>query len=172
MCFLGATGRIRTSGLPGRRTTTWRYRPTLKREFCWFCTFTAKTRKSPLVVVTTGFSGILWSCCTVVVKWWSKISATQYAAFLLSSFSAPLKSGGVWGIIPSCIYPDIPPRHPDTPYRPCYRFAARAPNAPLQNIGNTHRFLPARQPAVWRQQTAASYRARHTIATLGIYRYP
>ena len=38
MRFFGATGRIRTSGLPGRRTTTSPYRPTLKREFCWFCT--------------------------------------------------------------------------------------------------------------------------------------
>ena len=68
---LGATGRIRTSGLPGRRTTTWQYRPTLKREFCWFCTVTTKTRKSPLLVVTTGFFGILIYDCTVVVKWWS-----------------------------------------------------------------------------------------------------
>ena len=40
-------------------TTTWQCNQTLKREFCWFCTFAAKTRKSPLLVVTTGFSGIL-----------------------------------------------------------------------------------------------------------------
>ena len=53
---LGATGRIRTSGLPGRRTTTSPYRPTLKREFCWFCTVASKARKRLLVVVTTGFS--------------------------------------------------------------------------------------------------------------------
>ena len=59
---LGATGRIRTSGLPGRRTTTEWYRLTMKREFCWFCTFAAKTGKSPLLVVTTGFSDILWCC--------------------------------------------------------------------------------------------------------------
>ena len=59
---LGATGRIRTSGLPGRRTTTGWYRLTMKREFCWFCTFAAKTGKSPLLVVTTGFSDILWCC--------------------------------------------------------------------------------------------------------------
>ena len=52
----GATGRIRTSGLPGRRTTTSPYRPTLKREFCWFCTVASKARKRLLVVVTTGFS--------------------------------------------------------------------------------------------------------------------
>ena len=56
--ILGATGRIRTSGLPGRRTTTGWYRLTMKREFCWFCTFAAKTGKSPLLVVTTGFLGI------------------------------------------------------------------------------------------------------------------
>ena len=59
---LGATGRIRTSGLPGRRTTTGWYRLTMKREFCWFCTFAAKAGKSPLLVVTTGFSDILWCC--------------------------------------------------------------------------------------------------------------
>ena len=62
MRFSGATGRIRTSGLPGRRTTTGWYRLTMKREFCWFCTFAAKTGKSPLLVVTTGFSDILWCC--------------------------------------------------------------------------------------------------------------
>ena len=56
MRFSGATGRIRTSGLPGRRTTTSPYRPTLKREFCWFCTVASKARKRLLVVVTTGFS--------------------------------------------------------------------------------------------------------------------
>ena len=75
---LGATGRIRTSGLPGRRTTTGQYRQTLYREFCWFCTFAAKTGKSPLLVVTTGFSGILWCRCTVVVKWWSGYSGRHY----------------------------------------------------------------------------------------------
>jgi len=32
----------------------------LKREFCWFCTVAPKTRKSLLLVVTTGFSDILW----------------------------------------------------------------------------------------------------------------
>ena len=68
---LGATGRIRTSGLPGRRTTTGRYRLTMKREFCWFCTVAAKTGKSPLSVITIGFSDILQHHCTVVVKWWS-----------------------------------------------------------------------------------------------------
>ena len=68
---LGATGRIRTSGLPGRRTTTGWYRLTMKREFFWFCTFAAKTGKSPLLVVTTGLFGILIFDCTVVVKWWS-----------------------------------------------------------------------------------------------------
>ena len=67
---LGATGRIRTSGLPGRRTTTGWYRLTMKREFFWFCTFAAKTGKSPLLVVTTGLFGILIFDCTVVVKWW------------------------------------------------------------------------------------------------------
>ena len=60
MRFLSATGRIRTSGLPGRRTTTGWYRLTMKREFCWFCTAAPKTGKSPLLVVTTGFSDILW----------------------------------------------------------------------------------------------------------------
>ena len=68
---LGATGRIRTSGLPGRRTTTGWYRLTMKRELYWFCTFAAKTGKSLLSVITTGFSGISWCRCTVVVKWWS-----------------------------------------------------------------------------------------------------
>ena len=71
MRFSGATGRIRTSGLPGRRTTTEWYRLALEREFCWLCTFTAKTGKSPLSVVTIGFSDILQHHCTVVVKWWS-----------------------------------------------------------------------------------------------------
>ena len=56
---LGATGRIRTSGLPGRRTTTGRCRLTLKREFCRLCTVASNIRKSPLLVVTTGFSGVL-----------------------------------------------------------------------------------------------------------------
>ena len=68
---LGATGRIRTSGLPGRRTTTGWYRLTMKRELYWFCTFAAKTGKSLLSVIATGFSGISWCRCTVVVKWWS-----------------------------------------------------------------------------------------------------
>ena len=68
---LGATGRIRTSGLPGRRTTTGRYRLALERKLCWFCTVASKTRKSPLLVVTIGFFDILQHHCTVVVKWWS-----------------------------------------------------------------------------------------------------
>ena len=59
---LGATGRIRTSGLPGRRTATGRYRPSLKRKFCWFCTVALETRKSLLLVITTGFFGVLWCC--------------------------------------------------------------------------------------------------------------
>ena len=46
---LGATGRIRTSGLPGRRTTTGRHRPALKRKIYWFCTVEPKTRKKPIV---------------------------------------------------------------------------------------------------------------------------
>ena len=71
---LGATGRIRTSGLPGRRTTIGRYRPTLKRKICWFCTAAPKTGKSLLLVVTTGLSGILRCRCTVVVKWWSMVN--------------------------------------------------------------------------------------------------
>ena len=75
---LGATGRIRTSGLPGRRTTTGRYRPALKREFCWVCTAIVTYRKSPLLVITTGFSGVLWCRCTVVVKWWSGYSGRHY----------------------------------------------------------------------------------------------
>ena len=45
----GATGRIRTSGLPGRRTTTGRHRPALKRKIYWFCTVEPKTRKKPIV---------------------------------------------------------------------------------------------------------------------------
>ena len=57
MGFSGATGRIRTSGLPGRRTTTGQYRLTLKRKICWFCTAIPKTEKSPSLVVTTSFSG-------------------------------------------------------------------------------------------------------------------
>ena len=57
---LGATGRIRTSGLPGRRTTTGVYRPTINRKFCQVCPTVPKTRKSLLLVVTTGFSDILW----------------------------------------------------------------------------------------------------------------
>ena len=72
MRFSGATGRIRTSGLPGRRTTTRRYRPALKREFCRFYPTAPKTRKSPLLVVTTGSFSILRCSCTVVVKWWSR----------------------------------------------------------------------------------------------------
>ena len=54
-----------------RRTTTGWYRLTMKRELYWFCTFAAKTGKSLLSVITTGFSGILWCHCAVVVKWWS-----------------------------------------------------------------------------------------------------
>ena len=69
---VGATEGIRTPGTWRRRTTTRRRKQTRKRKFCWFCTFTAKTRKSPLLVVTTGFFGILICDCTVVVKWWSK----------------------------------------------------------------------------------------------------
>ena len=76
MRFSGATGRIRTSGLPGRRTTTGRYRLALERKFCWLCTFIAKTTKSPLLVVTTGFFDILRCGCTVVVKWWSENRVT------------------------------------------------------------------------------------------------
>ena len=75
---LGATGRIRTPGLPGRRTTTGRYRPSMKRKFCWFCTAASKTGKSPLLVVTTGFFDILQHHCTVVVKWWSKSKYEKY----------------------------------------------------------------------------------------------
>ena len=71
----------------------------MKREFCWFCTAAEKTRKSPLLVVTTAFSGVLKANCAVVVKWWSKILATQHAAFLLSGFSAPLKSGVHWKLL-------------------------------------------------------------------------
>ena len=78
MRFLSATGRIRTSGLPGRRTTAGRCKQTLKREFCCSCTFTAKTRKSPLLVVTTGFLGILRGDCTVVVKWWSTANGQKF----------------------------------------------------------------------------------------------
>ena len=37
----GATGRIRTSGLPGRRTTTRRVIWWYTAIFCWFCTATA-----------------------------------------------------------------------------------------------------------------------------------
>ena len=71
MRFLSATGRIRTSGLPGRRTTTGRYRLTMKREICWLCTAAPKTGKSLLLVITTGFSGVLQCLYVVVVKWWS-----------------------------------------------------------------------------------------------------
>ena len=52
----GASDRIRTCGLSGRRTTTGQYRPTLKREFCRFCTVTSKTRKSPLLVTVTFYN--------------------------------------------------------------------------------------------------------------------
>ena len=48
-------------------------RPTLSRKFCWFCTVEPEMRKSLLLVVTTGFSGILWCLCTVVVKCWSSV---------------------------------------------------------------------------------------------------
>ena len=76
---LGATGRIRTSGLPGRRTTTRRYRPALKREFCRFYPTAPKTRKNLLLVVTTGFFGVLKGNCTVVVKWWSKYRESTFS---------------------------------------------------------------------------------------------
>ena len=69
--LFGAPEGIRTPGTWRRRTTTGQYRPTLKRKFCWFCPTAPKTGKSPLVVVTTGFFGVLWCRCTVVVKWWS-----------------------------------------------------------------------------------------------------
>ena len=67
----GAPEGIRTPGTWRRRTTTGWYRLTMKRELYWFCTFAAKTGKSLLSVITTGFSGISWCRCTVVVKWWS-----------------------------------------------------------------------------------------------------
>ena len=67
----GAPEGIRTPGTWRRRTTTGWYRLTMKRELYWFCTFAAKTGKSLLSVITTGFFGILISDCTVVVKWWS-----------------------------------------------------------------------------------------------------
>ena len=60
--LFGAPEGIRTPGTWRRRTTTGWYRLTMKRKFCWLCTFAAKTGKSPLLVVTTGFSGILWCC--------------------------------------------------------------------------------------------------------------
>ena len=74
----GAADRIRTCGLSGRRTTTGWCRPTMKRKFCWLCTFTAKTRKSPLLVVTTGFFGFLQCRCTVVVKRWSAANRQKF----------------------------------------------------------------------------------------------
>ncbi len=76
---LGATGRIRTSGLPGRRTTTGVYRPTINRKFCQVCPTVPKTRKSLLLVVTTGFFGVLKGNCTVVVKWWSKYRESTFS---------------------------------------------------------------------------------------------
>ena len=78
MRFSGATGRIRTSGLPGRRTTTGQYRQTMKRKFCQSCTFAAKTGKSPLSVITTGFFGFLRCRCTVVVKRWSTANRQKF----------------------------------------------------------------------------------------------
>ena len=62
-----------------RRTTTGRYRLASKREFCRFYPTAPKTRKSPLLVVTTGFSDILRCRCTVVVKWWSAIEEILHA---------------------------------------------------------------------------------------------
>ena len=61
-----------------RRTTTGRYRLSLKREFCCLCTVATKTTKSPLLVITIGFSCFLWYDCTVVVKWWSKIQIIYF----------------------------------------------------------------------------------------------
>ena len=43
----------------------------LKRKIYWFCTDAPKTRKSPLLIVTTGHFSVLRCRCTVVVKWWS-----------------------------------------------------------------------------------------------------
>jgi len=77
--WFGATGRIRTSGLPGRRTTTGVYRPTINRKFCQVCPTVPKTRKSLLLVVTTGFFGVLKGNCTVVVKWWSKYRESTFS---------------------------------------------------------------------------------------------
>ena len=58
--------------------------PKIKTGKCMNC--------KPYCHITTGFSGILRGDCTVVVKWWSKILATQHAAFLLSSFFSTFKS--------------------------------------------------------------------------------
>ena len=69
---LGATGRIRTSGLPGRRTTTRQYRLALKREFCRFYPTTPKTRKKPVVGCHNRLfqhcAGLLHSSGQMVVK--------------------------------------------------------------------------------------------------------
>lgn len=45
-----------------------RYRPTMKHENCCARTVAAKTRKNLLLAVTTGFSGPLRGCCTVVIQ--------------------------------------------------------------------------------------------------------
>ena len=76
MRFLSAPEGIRTPGTWRRRTTTGRYRQTLYREFCWLCTVEPKTRKSPLLVVTTSFFGILRCHRAIVVKWWSENRVT------------------------------------------------------------------------------------------------
>ena len=63
----------------GRRTTTGVYRPTINRKFCQVCPTVPKTRKSLLLVVTTGFFGVLKGNCTVVVKWWSKCRESTFS---------------------------------------------------------------------------------------------
>ena len=78
MRFLSAPEGI-CPGTWRRRTTTGQCRPTLSRQFCWFCTADTKIEKSPLLVVTTGFSDILRCRCTVVVKWWSAIREIPHA---------------------------------------------------------------------------------------------
>jgi len=61
----------------------------MKRELYWFCTFAAKTGKSPLLVVTTGFSDILWCCLhssgQMVVKMQIN-SVRTYGKKLLTNF--------------------------------------------------------------------------------------
>ena len=51
-------------------------------------------------------------------------------------------------VSPSCTCPDIPLRHPDTPYRPYCRFAAHGRNASLRNTGDLRRSFPVRRPTV------------------------